>query len=65
MFHRMDSERFRIGPMVDSRLFRCPSCPFEGGEDAMIEHAMNYGHIAQAVNPDDRRQGDRRQVVEK
>lgn len=48
-----ESERFRIGPMVDTRLFTCPSCAFTGGEDAMVQHAMDCGHIAQPETPDE------------
>lgn len=42
-----DSDEFRIGTtIVDARIFRCPSCPFMGGEDAMVDHAQAVGHIA-------------------
>lgn len=44
---RYDSERLMIGKtVVDDRTFKCPSCPFEGGEDAMIDHAQMVGHVA-------------------
>jgi hypothetical protein len=46
------SDNFMIGG-IDSRLFRCPSCPFEGGEDAMVQHAMDCGHIAQPVEDEE------------
>lgn len=42
---------------IDGRVFACPSCPFRGGEDAMIEHAQAVGHIALPV---ERRVRDRR-----
>lgn len=52
----MTSEDFRVGtdrrehtrltPVEPSPHYTCPFCPFEGDEEAMIDHAQDCGHIA-------------------
>lgn len=32
--------------LVASAHYVCPSCPFEGDEESMIEHAQIIGHVA-------------------
>lgn len=41
---RRQGERRQMKPI--SQHFRCPSCPFEGDEAAMIDHAQIQGHVA-------------------
>lgn len=59
--HYHGSDRFQYGKtIVDDRVFICPSCPFTGGEDAMVDHALLRGHIAHPQVMDRRMGEDRR-----
>lgn len=43
-------EHLRLTPIEPCPHFVCPSCAFEGDEQAMIDHAMDCGHIARMAD---------------
>lgn len=42
-------ESIRLTPLEPCPHYRCPSCPWEGDEMGMINHALAYGHQARVV----------------